>query len=222
MKNTLKQLMLQDKRISKDDWTRALSPLFYNSAALSRLFMEFFEEKGDCLTQQDVCGENVYTSMTVALENGMDPNDVIPYTDDDTGGDALMWTVAGLAWQSNAAPKLLKLLLDFGGDPNLLLGDGETVFHCVDDFFWTNGEALEKSQLRCWLLLAAYGGDQNNREFLPLRMLGNHQQEELRAYERYDFLFESVAPNTYKRDRVLFIVETESGEKVAVNETPFG
>ncbi len=135
--------------------------------------------------------ENFHQCLSVALKNRLDPNEIVLYEDDDEG-DNIMWAVVGMIRRYAAAPRILKALLDHGGNPNLEIGFHEMVFSKVDDFFWIDGETLPKCILPCWLL-AAYGGDQDNIDYLPLTMLNGHSMENLKQYENYAFSFETVA-----------------------------
>lgn len=85
-----------------------------------------------------------------------------------------------------------------------------------------DGDETPKNVLLSWLQLAAYGGDAHNLDYLPLRMLGKTTRNALKNYENDTFSFEDVPEGTYKRNTVMFIVDRKSGEKVAVNGTPYG
>ncbi len=210
--------------VSNEDAKRILKPLGGDSLVMSTALVDLLEifpavyEDEPALPQfYDHYAVSFQTLLEAALAYGMDPNELVPYEEDDSG-DNLMWSVVGNIRHSIHAPAILKLLLDRGGDPNLHLDAFGTVFDEVDDFFWLNGEALSEALLQCWLLLAAYGGLKGNRS--PLSPLPGHTLAELKDYRSVTFSFETVtSPQGPKR--VLFIVDKQTGERVAVNEAPF-
>lgn len=186
---------------------------------LSEKLWDFIDDDANSETEAD----NFVFVLRTALQLGLDPNYL--YTKDDDYFQNIMWEVVGSLKWGSGAPKAIAILLEYGGDPNLLVGDevgDETVFQLVDDFIWFDGEATPVNVLLCWLQLAAYGGDENNVEFLPLRMLGQVSRDDLKNYENYTLSFETVPGNIYKRETVMFVIDRRTGEKVAVNETPSG
>ncbi len=224
----LKEAIFSDNQITTEEINTMRLQLFGDSLSMSELFVKILENEfiihdAEPLSPNyETYAENYYLCLVVALENGLNPNEIIPHEEGETGGDNIMWAVISTIRRLAAAPKILKALLEYGGDPNLPIGIHETVYSETDFFFYLDGENLCENLLKCWLLLAAYGGDKDNADYLPLRMLNYHKQEELENYENYCFSFETPLPKIYKRTRVLFVIDKRTGEKVAVNETPFG
>lgn len=226
--NNFLAAIIKPSKVSESELTQVLLPFLDNSFELSEIFNDILERElllgyDDPKPQlSENYLDNFYLALKLALKNGMNPNDIIPYGDGDEGGDNIMWSVVGYLRHNDYASKILKLLLENGGNTNLKLGYSETVFSKVDYFFWLNGESMSQNLLYCWLLLAVYGGDSDNIDFLPLRMLNGHSIDELKNYEKFSFAFKMAESSEYKRTRVLFVVDRVTCKNIAVNETPFG
>lgn len=214
--------------ITKEEVKTILSPLFGDSVSMSKICTNIlydipaiYDDEPALPPHYDTYVENVCVAISVALENGMDPNELLPF-EDGSGADQIMVGCVDTLRRSDRSPDIMRSLLEHEGDPNLRVGRYDTVFSTVDDFFWIHGEDLSENLLRCWLLLVAHGGGNDRAITPPLKPLNGHTLDELKDYGKYTFSFETVGVNLGESRRVLFVVEQATGERVAVNESPFG
>ncbi len=122
--NKLKDAVISDSLISSEKSFEILSPLFGDSLSMSGILINVLESLPDVFDDEpalpinyDVFVENFYTVLKIALENGLNPNEVVPY-EDGSGGDNIMWAVVGIIRHSDLSPEIIKLLLEYGGDPD--------------------------------------------------------------------------------------------------------
>lgn len=149
------------------------------------------------------------------LKHGLAPNAV--YCDDGFAFDNLLHS---LLWVDNeyAIYDVLRLLLQNGGDPNVLIED-ETLFEKVDGDLVTDMElmAIEgrdrdpfERQFRFWLLLIAYGGRlPNGKKILDMKQ--GYDVDVFERCERFSYRKEMVGDEPF-----LHIYITETGQEVAV------
>ncbi len=169
----LQQAITSGRQITDERMNTILSPLFGDSISISSVFILLLESGFYALSDNsppqhiDTFAVNYYKRLIVALQNGLDPNEILPYEDGEAGCNNIMWAVIGNIRCLEAAPRILEALLDYGGNPNLQISIQETIFREVDFFFYLAGENLCENLLRCWLLLAAYGGDKDSADHLP-------------------------------------------------------
>ena len=123
---------------------------------------------------------HVYDAIKILLDYGLDPNEEID-------GENVMWNTHWIE-APNVAARVLRLLLEHGGNPNIKTAAGpDSLFEYVADkvsfdqythyFLYT---------VQCWLVLVAYGGCYDDRG-VPLTMLNGHKVEIFKDYEKYDF-----------------------------------
>ena len=112
----------------------------------------------------------------------------------------------------DVAPKILRLLLENKGNPNLEY-NGETIFEELDFDIWfgiveqDNKEYLNL-EIKCWLLLIAYGGQIKDIE--PITMKNGYTKEAFKNFE--DFSFEAKVEND---ERIVRVFNKQSLELVA-------
>ena len=117
---------------------------------------------------QGILSTHLYDVVSFLLEYGLDPNAV--YT---VNGDSynIMRLILFIDNEYIAADAL-RLLLDNGGNPNLLAGT-ETIFECIDDDIWFGSVEQEirwryDSWVHLWMVLLAYGGKPRGRN-VPIK-----------------------------------------------------
>ena len=119
----------------------------------------------------------------------------------------------------------LRLLLERGGDPNLVLPDPDgTYYGSIDLSLLENVDdnVLEDAyeygldfSVQCWMVLVAYGKTFRDGT-KAVTMLNGNDIEILKTFELYDYTVENVKKPPYDRRHLdLRIFNKETGEEVA-------
>lgn len=196
-------------------WVAALFSRFANGQRELAELLFFLLDRLSDAPQADIA-ENVLFVLQTALQNGLDPNYL--YEEHPSRVKNIMWEfVAALRW-SIAVPRGIRMLLEHGGDPNLTVND-ERVFWLVDAFLEYCGANTPINVLYAWLVMAAYGGNEDNLAYPPFRMLADTLRDALKRFENYAFVFEPASEGAHRQANVLCIIDRRTGEKIAVNET---
>ncbi len=130
---------------------------------------------------QDLVDENTYCShiykvMQYLFSKGYDPNIVV---DDDCAMNNIMF----LNYPESLAPKLMRLFLEHGADPNLVVGR-EGVFEYID-YSLSVDRYMERSVVYCWLVLMAYGARLGKE--LPITMYDGFDVTIFKRFEDYSY-----------------------------------
>ena len=159
------------------------------------------------VTEETMYSRHVVTALEILLEYGLNPNHFID-------GENPMWNTQ---WMDapNVGACALRLLLEHGGDPNLLTEyDPETLFEYVA--FKVAEDVDGKNYLcivQCWWVLLAYGGCYRDGS-IPIAMLKDKDVSIFKDFERFYFIIERGAPkNIY--DWKMHIYDRETREEVA-------
>ncbi len=164
----------------------------------------------DVLTVENMHSNYVVDAIAMLLEFGLDANVA-------ADGENVMWNAMWID-APNVAASLLRLLLESGGDPNLVIPtECESLFEYVavkvsydeytHDYFYT---------VQLWLLLMAYGGRFRNGN-IPLEMLGGKTVDIFKDFERYDYNIEYLpqVEGKYGCWR-MHVYDVETMEEVAI------
>ena len=185
------EMILQDNRYPADIVTRAA--IRYAEECSDEDDEGTETGTGTCLS------EGLPSIISLLLSYGLEPNAV--YNDDDGWGDRnIMEAVCGVD-TGFAAADTLALLLEHGGDPNLVL-DGEPLFEQVDfDVIFGAAEQGNRQRyaalVHCWLVLIGYGGKLSDGK-LPLDVFPKYDSDEefncseLREHRNYTFCLSHV------------------------------
>ncbi len=161
------------------------------------------------VTPESMHSNHLLDSLRLLLEYGLDSNTIVDEKN-------VIWELQWVDAPSIAA-SALRLLLENGGNPNLLIpSDDETLFEYVDfkvsydeythDYFPT---------FQFWLVLMAYGGCWKNGE-IPLTMLHDNKVEIFKNFELYDYEIEPLPQEPGKYGCwIMHVFNSETHEEVA-------
>ncbi len=150
--------------------------------------------------------------FTLFAKYGLQPNTIIKK---DRDFENMMYNLRFIQ-NEGIAPAVMRILMECGGDPNLVV-DGDSVFDEVD-FDVTFGvveqgnKMLFDNTFRTWLVLMGYGGRCRNGT-LPVTMKDGYTVGIFKDYERFDYRIEWI-----ENDWIMHIVDVQSGEEVAALE----
>lgn len=148
--------------------------------------------------------QHLYDLLKLFLEFGLDPNEI---ADDENIMSSLCYLY------SPEAPKCMYLLLEHGGNPNLMLEDFSI---CgwqsvrVDFGIGEYGPDAYNEQIYTWFVMLGYGGRATNGETL-VEMKHGHEVEELRMYEQISYTIEHLPDGKW----VMHIIRKDTGEEIA-------
>lgn len=176
-----------------------------------------FDEQFPCrdslkeLVEDKTVCSYIYRVMQYLFSKGYDPNVVV-----DDGCECAMTTIRFLSYPEGLAPKLMRLFMENGGNPNLVV-EGESVFEDVD-FAVSYDEYFSRSAVYCWLVLMAYGGRLGKKRHLPLTM---HDNLDVSIFKRFeDYAYYEIIPTKQKPGYYgcwnMLIYDTRIDERVKV------
>ncbi|MBR4401585.1 MAG: hypothetical protein IKT09_07905 [Synergistes sp.] len=135
------------------------------------------------LIDENTVTSNIYRVMQYLFSKGYEPNVVV-----DDG--CAMGTIPFLVYPEGLAPKLMRLFMENGGDPNLVV-EGIPVFEEVE-FAVAFDKYMFRSFVYCWLVLMAYGGRVSREKYLPLTM---HDGLDVSIFKRFeDYAYYKIVP----------------------------
>jgi hypothetical protein len=120
-----------------------------------------------------------------------------------------------LVANGDIAPRVMRMMMERGGDPNLEIS-GEELFEKLDFDIWFDMVEMQEMmwkfdiKFKCWLVLISYGGGGSD-EYRPLDMQNGYRVEDLRMFENFDYELDFSG-----KTRALRIVCKESGEVAAI------
>lgn len=167
----------------------------------------FTEDLNDLVEEDTICSY-IYKIMQYLFSKGYDPNML---TDD--GCDCAMDAIRFITYPDGLAPRLMRLFLEHGADPNLVV-EGESVFEHID-FAVSFDEFFSRSTVYCWLVLMAYGGRLGEDKHLPLKMYDNLDVSIFKRFE--DYAYYEIIPIQQKAGYYgcwkMLIYDTRTGDQ---------
>ena len=161
---------------------------------------------------QNLHGYYIVEILRLLLNYGLDPNVCI-------GTDNALWNAQYIDFP-NAGAAVMRLLLEHGGNPNLVLPDSDGTFYGGAEWSLLEDvdlDVLEDARdygldfsVQCWMVLAAFG--KTFRDGTPaVTMLNGNNIEILKEFERFDYKVEMIDRYYYN----LCIFNKETSEEVA-------
>ncbi|MBR4401584.1 MAG: hypothetical protein IKT09_07900 [Synergistes sp.] len=132
------------------------------------------------LVEDKTVTSNIYKIMQYLFSKGYDPNVL---ADSDTS--CAMNIIWYIDYPEGLAPRLMRLFMENGGDPNLVV-EQETIFEEID-FAAGFDEYMSRSTVYCWLVLMAYGGRLGKEKYLPLTMREGLDVSIFKRFEDYSY-----------------------------------
>jgi hypothetical protein len=151
--------------------------------------------------------------LAALLDSGMNPNDFI-----ESRKVNIMWLMKYVDYKDYAA-RCLKLLLERGGNPNILVC-GESLFELTHSYILLDVMESELNQFLSkevpyWLVLLGFGGCWSDGR-LPVTMQDGYQPEIFRNYDAFDWKIESQgSPNEDGTFWTMHIFNKSTGTVVA-------
>lgn len=171
---------------------------------------DFVEDKGRKAQAGELHTHYLYQVLELFLEFGLDPNE-------STDNSNIM-SCLGYVDNDYDGANCLRLLLEHGGDPNLVV-EGESIFDYL--MFRVNYDLGEydidywDSLVHQWFVLLGFGGRWSSSGKIPVEMKNGHSIEELRMHEQIAYFLEPWPdkPECW----TMHIVRKETGEEIAVS-----
>lgn len=165
-----------------------LSHYSVTAEELSRIACNLLDE---CLDEQEpfddsltkliednsVCS-NIYKIMQYLFSKGYNPN---LFVDDERAIDSVIF----LTFPDGLAPRLMRLFLENGADPNLP-AEERTLFEALTNWIDYN-EYMIRPHVYCWLILMAYGARLGEEKYLPITMHNNLDVSIFKRFEDYSY-----------------------------------
>ena len=174
-------------------------------------FLERVDVENNCFRPFDeTChGFYVLDSLKLLLDFGLDPNVI-------AGENNIMWHSKHIDApdELNMGAQALRLLLEHGGNPNLMdHWDGLTFFEDIDYYISSDGEDGYLTRFPFFLVLAAFGGSIEGRT--PLIMLEGNKVDIFKDFELFDFKIETLPKKHAEGDWIVHIFNKNTKEEVA-------
>lgn len=194
------------KPMSSKEWLRFISNNAFSKDELGRIYCVDIIWQG-LLTDP----ENLSVITKRMLDRGMDPNQLVQ--DDFSGGNRYHIPLIDVTRGEDGSfgAESLKLLLEYGGDPNTIYEFGdfeENVFEFYVEDVFANAPDLQACTFYGILLCAGYGGNYRNG-FNPITMLIDSPISLFKDYDLYWYEYMEDAPSSF------YIIEKETGIRVA-------
>ena len=166
----------------------------------------YYEIAGWDVDVEDIHSNYIVEAIKLLLEYGLDSNVIV-------NGEANVMRNAQWISYHNQAARVMQLLLDHGGNPNLLI-EQETLFESIDDRV-SYDEYEDDNMVQCWLMLMAYGGCFESNGEIPLTMLNGNSVEIFKNIECYHYEIESPTKENGLDCWIMHIYNVETKEEVA-------
>ncbi len=152
----------------------------------------------------NLCSNSPEQVLECLLRHGYDPNISI-------GEENAFWDLKYVD-TPNVGARCMRLLLENGADPNLIIvSEPGSLFENIDfDVNFENGSRWYYNTVQCWLVLMAYGGHLYNGT-IPVKMLNGNPVEIFKGIELFDYSIEDLPNNCWRMN----IFNAKTGEKVA-------
>ena len=197
--------------MSSDEWIRFFSNNAFTSEELCWLYCCGLIWRG-LLTDE----ENLPAVTKAVLDKGMDANHIVtekhPSEDPKDNYYESPMICATRIGDDTAAAASLKLLLEYGGDPNTIYdfeSPGENILEFYVEDKFANGPDLSGASFYGLLLCAAYGGIYKNG-YNPFTMLIDEPISIFKDYDRFWYEYEY-----YEGCSHLYVIEKATGRRVA-------
>ena len=139
---------------------------------------ELVEDNLKELVEDNTVTSNIYKIMQYLFSKGYDPNVVV-------NDGCAMGVICFLDCPEGLAPRLMRLFMENGGDPNLEI-EGVPLFVQIDSAV-SFDKYMSRSFVYCWLVLMAYGGRLGEDEHLPLTMRDDLDVNVFKRFEDYSY-----------------------------------
>lgn len=164
---------------------------------------------------EELVSTNWVTLFDLFLRLGLQPNLVLQ--DDE---HCACWNVMDdfrFVANGDIAPRVMRMMMERGGDPNLEIS-GEALFEKLDFDIWFDVVEMQEMmwkfdiEFKCWLVLISYGGSLEGG-ICPLDMKAGYRVEDLRAFEKFDYVLDFSG-----KARALRVICKENGEVAATTQ----
>ncbi|MBR0406655.1 MAG: hypothetical protein IJI53_01315 [Clostridia bacterium] len=221
------EALLRSDTFSVDEARKKLTGLTQDELTwLSRSFMDFIhslffyhdELDSSMHPENDAFIESVAADMEKRLlaliDAGLDPNHM--YDEENP-----IWFFQYITDEHNLNARLLRILLEHGGNPNVNHADDawddSNIFEYVDQKIIHDPEKREQ-MIPYLMMLAGFGGKTRDGDNF-FTMTGNHKIEEFKLIEKLCWTVES---SEYEKEKNLFVIcvsihifNRETGEEIA-------
>lgn len=169
---------------------------------------DFCRENGREPERRELAVHNLYELLTLLLEFGLDPNAI--------GDDGNIMSQLCYVYNGYDAANSMRLLLENGGNPNLMLEDysicgwmGVRVSFDLSEY----GPDDLDDMIHTWFVLLGYGSRSSTGEE-QIDMKNGHSVEELRQHEQYHYVVERHSAEW--NDWTMHIIQKDTGEEIAI------
>lgn len=187
--------------ITKEELAKVAYDLMDECLDEQLIYWDSLEE----LVEDNTVCSNIYKIMQHLFSKGFDPNIVVD-------GDCAMNFIPFLDYPEGLAPRLMRLFMESGGDPNLVI-DRVSLFVQIDSAVSFDMHK-RRSFVYCWLVLMAYGGRRGEDKYPPLTMQGDLDVSIFKRFEDYAY-YKIVPGNQVPGKPVsweMLIYDTSTGE----------
>lgn len=200
------QMLLETKQYTPQELTQTIlhfidSECFYDSYA-------FQKDHGREPVRGELPVHNLYSLLELFLSFGFDPNAI----EDDEN----IMSLLGYIYNGYDAANCARLLMEHGGNPNLIVEDhsicGWLSVRIDFDISEYGPDDLD-DMIHLWFVFLGYGGRATNGQEL-IEMKNGHSVEELRAHEQFTYRVEPNADQPEKWN--MHIIHKETNEEIAI------
>lgn len=197
--------LMEEKHYSPKELTQTIlhfvdSECFYDS-------YDFKKDHGREPERGELPIHNLYGLLELFLKFGLDPNEI----EDDENITSML----GYVYSGYDAANCARLLMEHGGNPNLVVDDFSVCGWLsvrIDFEISEHGPDDLDDMVHLWFVLLGYGGRATNGQEL-VEMQNGHSVEELRAHEQFTYRVEQNADCSGKW--LMHIIHKETNEEVA-------
>lgn len=198
--------LMEEKHYSPKELTQTIlhfvdSECFYDS-------YDFQKDHGREPVRGELSVHNLYGLLELFLEFGFDPNAI----EDDEN----IMSLLGYIYNGYDAANCARLLMEHGGNPNLIVEDHSVCGWLsvrIDFDISEYGPDDLDDMIHLWFVFLGYGGRATDGQEL-IEMKNGHSVEELRTHEQFSYIVETLPEQDNKW--IMHIIHKETGEEVAV------
>lgn len=200
------EIFIRERHATPEEITRAAIRLADKNA----LKVTEFEYDHKCLpNDNDLVTSNWIALFEIFLKYGLMPNYIMVEGSDE---DNIMQEIRYID-NGDVAPSIMRMLLEHGGNPNLIVG-GEDLFKDLDfdivfDVIEQNNKRIFDIEFRIWLVMMGYGGRIDNHD-CPVNLKSGYTVEIFKIFEDFDYRIEFL-----QKDWKLHIFYKSNGDEVA-------
>ena len=150
--------------------------------------------------------------LALLLDFGMNPNEIV---NEDSNEENLMEMLKGVDYK-DCAGRCIRILLEHGGDPNLIIDDKSLMSTIDFDVVFDVGYGYDLPQVvQCWLVLIGFGGRLEDGR-LPVKMSDGYKPEIFKDFEKFKWSVSHMEPSpVIPEGWRLHIYENDTGIEVA-------